>query len=109
MGRKPPTGENWSNNCVVYHHCWGVRSPAQEYVHHLVTDYPIINNTQQRMRIRFLALRERDKMTIEYGERVVWVQRILNTTNSNTPKQQNRCRRVSSRSMGWGHTWDAES
>ena len=32
----------------------------------------------------FLALRERDKMTIELGERVVWAQRILSTTNSNT-------------------------
>ena len=32
----------------------------------------------------FLALRERDKMTIELDERVVWVQRILGTTNSNT-------------------------
>ena len=79
MGRKPPAGENWSNNCVVIIislSSAGIRATS-------VTDYPIINNTQQRMRI-FHALRERDKMTIELDERVVWVQRILGTTNSNT-------------------------
>jgi len=81
----------------------GLKPPATS-----VTDHPSMNNTQQRMRM-FLALRERDKMTIELDERVVRVQRILGTTNSNTPKQQNRCRRAPSRSMGWGHTWDAES